>query len=170
MNKGGKNLKNITCCFSGHRFEEELEKEKEIRPLIEKAIDNAIDNGYNVFITGMAVGTDVWAAEIVIEKKKINKELRLVCALPYPNFDKKRNDDEKKRYQSILDNADEVVEISQHYFRSCFQKRNDWMVDSSNRVIAAFARGKGGTKNTIDYAKRKGIEIHNVLMKDVENK
>ena len=37
------------------------------------------------------------------------------------------------------------------------------MVDNSNRLIAAFAGEESGTKNTIDYAKRKGIEIYNVL-------
>ena len=89
--------------------------------------------------------------------------MKLVCALPYSDFDRKRDDAEKVRYKRILDSADEVIIISQHYFRSFFKKRNVWMVDRSNRVIAAFAGGKGGTKNTIDYAMRKRIEVHNVL-------
>ena len=88
-------MKNITCCFSGHQFEGESEKEKEIKPLLEKAIDDAISKGYTTFITGIAVGTDTWSAEIVIEKKQINQELKLVCALPYPNFVK--NEMIKKR-------------------------------------------------------------------------
>lgn len=142
MDEAGNKLKNITCCFTGHRFEEEPEKEKEIKPVLKKAIDDAISNGYTVFITGMAVGTDVWAAEIIINKKENNEKLKLVCALPYPNFDRKRNDEEKKQYKKILDNADEVIGISQHYFRSCFQKRNSWMVDRSSLVITAFVGKK----------------------------
>lgn len=37
------------------------------------------------------------------------------------------------------------------------------MVDRSNRVIAVFNGQKSGTKNTVDYAKRKGICVINIL-------
>ena len=33
------------------------------------------------------------------------------------------------------------------------------MVDHSNRIIAYFNGAPGGTKNTIDYAVSKGIEV-----------
>ena len=37
------------------------------------------------------------------------------------------------------------------------------MVDRSNLVIAVFNGQKSGTKNTVDYAIKKGININNVL-------
>ena len=37
------------------------------------------------------------------------------------------------------------------------------MADMSNLVIAVFNGQKSGTKNTVDYAKRKGINVVNVL-------
>lgn len=37
------------------------------------------------------------------------------------------------------------------------------MVDHSKRVIAFYNGASGGTKNTIDYATRKGVEVINVL-------
>ena len=37
------------------------------------------------------------------------------------------------------------------------------MVDRSNLVIAVFNGRKSGRKNTVDYAKRKGIKIVNIL-------
>ena len=37
------------------------------------------------------------------------------------------------------------------------------MVDRSNLVIAVFNGQKNGTKNTVDYAFRKGIGVINVL-------
>ena len=40
---------------------------------------------------------------------------------------------------------------------------NEWMVDRSNLVIAVFTGQKSGTKNTIDYANKKGIRVINVL-------
>ena len=43
--------------------------------------------------------------------------------------------------------------------RGVHQIRNVWMVDHSARVIAVFSGEKSGTKNTIDYANRVGVEI-----------
>ena len=37
------------------------------------------------------------------------------------------------------------------------------MVDRSNLVISVFNGQKSGTKNTVDYAKKKGIKVTNVL-------
>lgn len=75
-------------CFTGHRPEKLATSGKEIKPLLEKAIDNAIADGYVTFITGMAKGTDMRAAEIVLEKKKQNNGLHLICAIPHPGFEK----------------------------------------------------------------------------------
>lgn len=58
------------CCFTGHRPEKLSLSEAEVKPLLEKAIDTAIENGFTTFITGMAPGVDIWAAEIVLKKRK----------------------------------------------------------------------------------------------------
>ena len=150
------------CCFTGHRPDKMELGEKEIKPLLEKAIDDAIAEGYVTFITGMAMGTDIWAAEIVLERKKRNN-LHLICALPHPGFDSRRSMTEKIRFNKIIKKADLVKEINDHYFNGCYQVRNEWMVDRSNLVIAVFNGQKSGTKNTVDYAMRKGIRVINVL-------
>ena len=74
------------CCFTGHRPNKLDYSECEIKPLLEIAIDNAILDGYVTFITRMAEGVDIWAAEIVLEKKKHNMALHLNCAIPHPGF------------------------------------------------------------------------------------
>ena len=151
------------CCFTGHRPDKIELGEKEIKPLLEKAIDEAISEGFVTFITGMAMGTDIWAAEIVLDRKKKNKNLHLICALPHSGFENRRNFTEKIRFSKIIKKADLVKEINDHYFTGCYQVRNEWMVDRSNLVIAVFNGQKSGTKNTVDYAIKKGININNVL-------
>ena len=151
------------CCFTGHRPDKMELGEKEIKPLLEKAIDDAISKGFVTFITGMAMGTDIWAAEIVLEKKKKNEAIRLICALPHPNFESRRSLTEKMRFSKILKKADLVRQINEHYFTGCYQVRNEWMVDRSNLVIAVFNGQKSGTKNTIDYAKKKNVQVVNVI-------
>lgn len=157
------NKKLHRCCFTGHRPQKINLSEEEIKILLEKAIDNAIANGYVTFITGMASGSDIWAAEIVLERKKLNNNLHLICAVPYYGFEKNRTITEQERYKSIINNADLVKEICDKYFNGCYQVRNEWMVNRSSLVIAVFNGQKSGTKNTVDYAKQKGIKIINVL-------
>ena len=156
-------LRKHRCCFTGHRPDKMELGEKEIKPLLEKAIDDAISKGFVTFITGMAMGTDIWAAEIVLEKKKKNDAIHLICALPHPNFETKRSLTEKMRFSKILKKADLIRQISDHYYRDCYQKRNEWMVDRSSLVIAVFNGEPSGTKNTVVYAQKKGVEVNNVL-------
>ena len=158
-------LRKHRCCFTGHRPEKMEMGEKDIKLLLEKAIDDAVSNGIITFITGMAIGTDIWAAEIVLEKKKTNKDLHLICALPHPNFDSRRSITEKMKFSKIIKKADVVREINNHYFNGCYQVRNEWMVDRSNLVIAVFNGQRSGTKNTVDYAYKKGVRVINVLEK-----
>ena len=113
------------CCFTGHRPDKMEFGEKEIKPLLEKAIDEAISKGFVTFITGMAMGTDIWAAEIVLDRRKKNDDIHLICALPHPGFENRRSFVEKMRFSKIIKNADLVKEINDHYFTGCYQVRNE---------------------------------------------
>lgn len=89
MNDSQKQLH--TCCLTGHRPQKLGLSEAETKTLLEKAIDMAIGNGFTTFITGMAPGVDIWAAEIILEKSKHNSTLHLICAIPHPGFEKKKD-------------------------------------------------------------------------------
>ena len=147
------------CCFSGHRPEKLNEPEAEIKQWLSEQIDSAIAAGYTTFISGCAMGVDIWAAQIVFQKKQQNPSLRLIAATPWPGFSNKWSIDWQAQYSDLLKNADLIIPVSNHYHKSVFQQRNEWMVDHSNRVIAYFNGAPGGTKNTIDYATSKGIEV-----------
>lgn len=147
------------CCFSGHRPEKLNEPEAEIKQWLSEQIDSAIAAGYTTFISGCAMGVDIWAGQIVLQKKAQNPALHLIAATPWPGFSNKWSIDWQIQYSDLLKNADLIIPVSNHYHKSVFQQRNEWMVDHSNRVIAYFNGAPGGTKNTIDYAASKGIEV-----------
>jgi len=158
------------CCFTGHRPEKLTVPENVVVVQLEKEIRQAIADGFTTFISGMALGVDIWAAEIVLRLKTEFPDIQLICASPYEGFERRWSADWQSRYNSILERADLVSFICQHYSRGCFQIRNEWMVDRSSRVIAVFNGGKGGTKNTIDYAKRNGMELRVLMPKGCDNK
>ena len=146
-------------CFTGHRPEKLHSDEAAVCTVLSNAIDAAISDGFRTFITGMARGVDIWAAEIVLARKADNPEIRLICALPHPDFEKRWSAHWQARYNAILQQADLVREICPAYSKASYQIRNEWMVDHSARVIAIYNGAAGGTANTIAYAERHGVEV-----------
>ena len=151
------------CCFTGHRPEKLNMSESEVKERLKKAIREAIKDGFTTFITGMARGVDMWAGEIVLEERKNNDRIKLICASPFESFEKSWDIVEKKRYNKIMEQADYVKFVCEHYSRSCFQIRNCFMVDNSARVISAYNGEKGGTRNTIKYATSKNVDVVNIF-------
>ena len=161
MSEAEKRLKRV--CFTGHRPEKLTIDEAEVKHRLRMAIQQSINDGFTTFISGMARGVDMWAAEIVLEERRKNSDIKLMCAPPYEGFERSWSFDEKQRYVGILQNADYIKYVCSHYSRQCFQIRNVWMVDHSARVIAAYNGESGGTRNTLRYARVENIEIYNIL-------
>ena len=152
------------ACFTGHRPEKLFISEDDAKVKLYESIQAAIAEGHTTFITGMARGVDIWAAEVTLSiRDKVqavsDQKIRLICASPYDGFENSWSQDWQSRYLHIMNSCDLKRYICPHYSKSCFQIRNKWMVDHSNIVIAVYNGEKGGTKNTIDYALRQGLEI-----------
>jgi len=160
-------LNSNTCCFTGYRPQNLPWKnnEEDIRCLkmkerLNQEILRAIDNGYNVFISGMALGFDMICAEMVLDLKKKYKSIKLVGAVPCKTQDKFWKEKNKQRYRSVLSQLDDVRCIYDDYIGSeCMLERNRFMINNSSLVIALFDGKNGGTKKTIDYAKKQNKNI-----------
>ena len=161
------NRKFYTCCFTGHR-PNKLPwgyKEKGIRFLLfknklRKTIIKAIKNGYKYFISGMALGSDMICAEIVLKLKKKHPNIELECAIPCINQTEKWIIDNINRYNTVLSKADKVTYVSNKpYFNGCMQKRNKYMITSSSLLIAVYNCLSGGTHLTIELAKENHLII-----------
>ena len=147
------------CCFTGHRPEKLNESEEEVKRWLEEQIDRAIADGYVTFISGCAMGVDIWAGQIVLRKKAENPAVHLIAATPWPGFARRWSEEWRKQYNDLLHDADLVVNISDHYHNDVFRQRNEWLVDRSNRVIAYYNGAPGGTQETVEYAEKRGIEL-----------
>ena len=121
-------LRKHRCCFTGHRPEKLSRTERAIKSDLKKEIKLAIKDGYTVYLTGMARGTDLWAAEIVLALRKRNKDLKLICAVPYEGFELRWSEQWQTLYRQVLAEADLVKVIGKGYHPGIFQIRNEWMV------------------------------------------
>lgn len=151
------------CCFTGHRPEKLKFPAGMVCSRLDQAIESAIGQGATTFICGMARGIDLWAGQTVIKKKATYPELKLICATPFVGFESHWSIDWQQLYAFVSAHGDYRVAISERYDSGCFQRRNEWMVNHSGLVIAAYNGERGGTRNTIQYARACGVTIHNIF-------
>ena len=158
-----------TCCFTGPRPmrlpENGNETSIEITELkrdIRSAVFDAYYDGFRFFISGMAEGFDLFAAETVIEMKKDYEGICLVAALPYPEVIDRHSEAVTARIKKILSKADLVISVSEFYFSGCELIRNRYMVDHSTRIIGYYNGLSNGTAHCWNYAIEKGLETVNL--------
>lgn len=156
--------KSKTVCFSGHRPEKlpdggngNSRVIKVLKSILYKSVLDSIQEGYNCFITGLARGVDLWAGEIILELKAQGENVKLVAAVPYKGHGKGFLNDEKYIFGNIMLKADEKVYLSDHYTKGCMQRRNEYMVNRSGKLIAVVSDYSSGTGYTIRYARQQGI-------------
>ena len=155
-----------SCCFTGHRpqklpwgYDELDPRCVDFKNRLSAVILAVYESGIKHFICGMALGCDMYCAEAVIELKKRFSDITLEAAVPYDGQEAKWAESNRRRYRSILMHCDETTLIQDAYSPGCMMKRNKYMVDNSNVLIACYNGSSGGTWNTVKYAMERDTEI-----------
>jgi uncharacterized phage-like protein YoqJ len=119
-----------------------------------REVETAVADGYTRFITGFAEGADMLFAEVVAELKTRTDGLILEAAIPY------RGRLERLSGNSLLLACDTVVVVSEAYYGGCFAKRNAYMVEQSERIIAVYdGRERGGTYRTMELVRKQNKDL-----------
>ncbi len=157
---------NQTVAFTGHRPEkikngiaEDSPAIQQLKESLRDAILEKINMGCTCFLSGMAMGADLWAAEIVLALKEDDPALKLVAVVPFTGQADRFPLRWKERYQAVLDRCDAVKVLSQSYYKSCFHVRNRWLVEHSAHLIAVYNGSRGGTMQTLNDALLKGHDV-----------
>jgi uncharacterized phage-like protein YoqJ len=144
-----------SIAISGHRF---LPKDFD-KSLVEKKLRLLIEKNFDVFLVGMAIGFDTVCFQILEKLREEYKNISIIACVPCRDQDALFNKAQKKEYKRMLENADEVVYISEKYTDKCMHERNKFMVDNSSALFYYLNTNYGGTAKTVKYALLKGRPI-----------
>lgn len=160
-------------AFTGHRpmrlggYDETTPKWRAVRRALDYEIRTAIADGYDTFITGLALGVDMVAAELVLEsKRRLAPEfpIYLVGAAPFIGHTVRWPETARRRIANIVVALDQLVFTSEGGYEAWkMHRRNEWMIDHSAYLIAVWdGQPGGGTYQAVSYATRKGVPIRQI--------
>ena len=179
--------KRKAVCITGHREKSILPSNNDsayadvtaaaVRLMLCRYIDMAVESGYTTFFSGLATGTDLWAADYIVRKKQ-SSDIKLIGVMPYL----RHAEHFKRDFLEMLDNAErdadmlltvntdpDIVYSKYGTGSGLYRDRNYFMVDNSSAVIA-FRNAENiasGTAQTMNYAYRQGRIIHSFGLNDV---
>lgn len=156
-----------TVSFTGYRpqklsfgSDENAPEAIRLKSILRSEIQKLIDKHYVYFQTGAAMGVDMMCAEIVLELMETNPKVMLFAIIPCKNQCAAWDEKSVARYKSIMQRVSGSYLVSDsEYYNGCMQKRNQYLVDTADVLLAVYDGAKGGTANTIEYAKKQGRKI-----------
>lgn len=155
------------CAFTGHRprklpwgYDETDARCVALKKMLTEQIAKLVEAGYTDFFSGMAEGSDIWAALAVLALKKENPTLKLHCVLPCEGQADRWSVSARELYTAILEQSDEIVLVSREYSKDCMFKRNRYLVDHAACLLAVYnGEWRGGTAMTVRYVRKLGRKV-----------
>ena len=158
--------KQETCCFTGHRpeklpwgYNESDPRCVELKAQIHTAVEAAYREGYRCFLCGMAAGCDLYFCESVLRLREQFPDISIEAAIPCPEQPDSWPPEQQRRYHRLLDACNLHTMVSHRYTPACMLRRDRYMVDHSSLLIAVYNGSRGGTRYTLEYAMRRGLQI-----------
>ena len=156
--------KNKIACFTGHR-QIPAEEEEKIRALLDEVITDLIGQGIECFAAGGALGFDTIAAQAILRAKVTHPQIRLILILPFPDQSRRWSERNRKVYEEIKSQADEIEYASERYTRFCMFVRNRRLAECACVCVAYQTKDTGGTAYTVNYARAQSLQIINLAGK-----
>lgn len=157
--------KSKTVAIKGHMNDSCLLTNREVlSEEIETIILKYYSQGYTYFMSGMAIGFDLLAAEAVIRLQPLYSGLKLIAAIPFPEHSKHYNDEDKRRYENILQQCEATILVNLEKHWGSYQRGVDFLIDQSSCIIAYFdGIRRGSTEYTVEHAKLRRMPLSNVF-------
>lgn len=109
-------------------------------------------------ISGMALGWDMGVAFAALALR-----IPFTAAVPFDGQESRWPEEWQAVYRDLLDSADHVVVVSPGgYSGAKMHRRNVWMVNQCDHVLALWNGSEGGTFDAINYANQIGKPLTNL--------
>lgn len=118
--------------------------------------------GVNNFISGMARGVELWAAEIVMDMKRAypQENIRLIAVLPFEEHARRWSAGYRERYDKLLAQTDAQTVLHARYQVGCTQECLRYMTERAAHMIAVYdGRQRNRTRYALDYARSRCPDI-----------
>lgn len=179
-----------TACIAGHRISGVSPWRGDsayfditlfaVKQTLSRSLDILAERGYTRFISGLASGADLWAAEHILSMKQERSGIELIGAIPFMKHAERLNTADKRLLEMVERGADMLVTTSAdplmvygkargaHVSPDVYKERNYYMIDNSS-AVAAFLNGSehSGTLQTVSYARRRGRTVLRFGIDDV---
>ena len=137
---------NKVCCGFEHR---DMNRDFS-RALYAEIERQAAENGVTTFMTGGMGEFDRELAAAVRLCQRAYPTLRLILVKPYFSSELNTN---KNYYESMFDEVIIPDVSATAYPKAAITKRNRWLVEKSDVVIAGIYRNNGGAAAAVKYAR-----------------
>ena len=133
-----------------------------VKQTLSAAIKRAVNRRISSFISGGAPGADLWTAEILLQIKaqQIKKshhgrsEIRLTIAQPCTSPAQGWPPEQRRQYDKLLQKADKILAVSRGLATAINKRKRDvWMIDHSDAMIAVWDGAVGRVGIAIAYAR-----------------
>ena len=129
----------------------------EFKARLRDTIETLIGEGYAHFISGGALGMDMFAAEEVLAFKEKYPWIVLEMVSPFDAQAARWNDEYRMRHDRLFAAADIVTATGHEYSKACVFRRNT--VDNADLLLAAYDGQPGGTAMTVEYARESAFRF-----------
>lgn len=148
-----------TCTFAGHREVYQAN----VSEALDKAISEVLNNGdesFTFLVGGMGDFDGLCASAVRAAKRQHpDKQITLTLVDPYM---KQELNISKDYYEQMYDDIIVPIELAGVHYKSAISRRNRWMVESSQVLIAFVYRDHGGAYTTLRYAQKLNLQIINI--------
>ena len=150
------------CTFAGHREVFSSSIEADIDCALEEIIQT--DDDFIFYSGGMGeFDKKCESAVRRIKRSHPERSIRLVRVLPYLTHEINRD---KEYFESYYDDIVVPMELMGVHYKAAIKKRNRWMVDQADKILAYIYRDFGGEFDTIKYDYRMWKPVLNFAVKE----
>jgi uncharacterized phage-like protein YoqJ len=147
-----------------------------IKKAIRKDLQDLVEEGLEWVVISGALGTELWAAEVVYEMQESDGiDLKVAIITPFLDQESKWSEQNKEWYESVLIQADFIDSVSRKPYEKPWQLRlkNQFLIEKSDVLLLFYDVEKEGSpkfllENAKKYQQEHEYEIRFIQFYDIQ--